>query len=109
MCVISTTLGYENQPEVLKLFRKSSSRPKTVPVQELKSSNEEESRRKSIPAGGLDPTSPSPIVDATEDKEASAVPTEESKATSRVPIKFLEELCKNEQFKASLESEQDGE
>ena len=63
-------------------------------------------------AGGLDPTSPSPIVDGTEDTEASAVPTEESKATSPIPIKFLEELRKNEQFKyrqASLESEKDEE
>ena len=90
---INNSTGYENQSEVLKLFR-----PNTRSVPELKSSNEQESETKSMffLAGGLDPTSPSPIVDGTEDTEASAVPTEESKANSSVPIKFLEELRKNE-------------
>ena len=56
----------------------------------------------------LDPTSPHPIVNSTEDTEASAIATSESKATCPSPIpKFLEDLRKNEQFryrKASLEA-----
>ena len=57
----------------------------------------------------LDPTSPHPIVNSTEDTEASAVARAESKATCPIsPISiFLEDLRKNEQFryrKASLEA-----
>ena len=72
--VISSTLGYENQPEVLKLFRRSSSRPNTRSV-ELKCPSEQETRRKSMLHldSALDPTSPHPIVNSTEDTEASAV------------------------------------
>ena len=70
----------------------------------LKSSNKQDEGRTSL----------STIVDGTEDMEASAVPTEDTKA-SAVPNKFLEELCKNEQFKyrqaslEALESEKDEE
>ena len=116
--VISSTLGYENQPEVLKLFRRSSSRPITRSV-ELKCPNEQEIRRKSMfyLDTALDPTSPHPIVNSTEDTEASAVARAESKATCPISPKatcpispisiFLEDLRKNEQFryrKASLEA-----
>ena len=114
--MISSTPGYENQPEVLKLFKRSISRPNTKSVTELKSSNEDESRRKSIfyLAGGLNPAILSPIIDGTEDTEGSAVPTEKTKPISPVP-KFLEELRRNEQFKfrqaslEALESEKDEE
>ena len=102
--------GYENQPEILGLFRSSNSRPNTRSV-ELKSSKEQEARRKSMLhlAEKLSLTNQ----DGT---EANAVPTEETKATFAVPKPaFLEELCKNEQYKfrqasiEALESEKDEE
>ena len=107
MYVISLTLGYENQPEVLELFRRSSSGSSTsvtsgarssiasIAFLTLKSPKKRESRN-----------GPSTIVDGKEDKKVSAVPAEYRKA-SAVPNKFLEELRKNEQFKhrqASLET-----
>ena len=71
----------------------------------------------------LDPTSPHPIVNSTEDTEASAVARAESKATCPISPKatcpispiFLEDLRKNEQFRYRkpslevLESEKDEE
>ena len=107
MYVMSLTLGYENQPEVLELFRRSSSGSSTsvtsgarssiasIAFLALKSPKKRESRN-----------GPSTIVDGTEDRKVSAVPAEHRKA-SAVPNKFLEELRKNEQFKhrqASLET-----
>ena len=101
------TLGYENQPEVLELFRRSSPGSSTsvtsgarssiasIAFLTLKSPKKRESRN-----------GPSTIGDVKEDKKVSAVPAEYRKA-SAVPNKFLEELRKNEQFKhrqASLET-----
>ena len=95
-------LGYENQPEVLKLFKSSSTRST-----EPKNLKREERQRKSSVSylpGGLSPSRPrSTSVGGREEKKASAVPNN-----------FLEELRKNKQFRsrlASLESlqrEKDG-
>ena len=128
--MISSILGYENQPEVLKLFKSSSIRST-----EPKSLKKEESQRGNsvfYPPGGLSPTRPrsTSVGGDTRSTEPRSLNKEEAvrrsylsgglspsrprstslgggreeRKASAVPKNFLDELRKNEQFRSRLVS-----
>ena len=92
-CVIPSIPGYENQPEVLKLFKSSSTR--STEPKNLKREERQRKRSVSYLPGGLSPSRP---------RSTSVGGGREERKASAVPNNFLEELRKNEQFRSRLAS-----